>query len=302
MSHMKKLLLVLLIATLPTMARAQNGPPAAGLAVPNAFSLKQPLVPSWWAQISLGYDYTFFGDLNKGCQNVANYAQALDSLDPGTTNGSSVQTGNSGTQEAVELGFQLNRESALYLKMENDWSQSMGWSRTDDGVLAESFKVAPLLWGASLNFEQGLIRSNWGRTFFTIGGGAYFADFNATYYNGNLNQTFTDMFTGTTWGAALSLGQAVELGGHFSLEFSVEGRWITFNQLTSATPPGPNFVQGPYYLSIVQNQNFGQGFSSNTDYLLWTAQQIANLHPGDYRYAVADFSGVNGVFSLRYAF
>lgn len=299
---MNKVLPIVLLAALPLSAHAQDGqtPTLPRGSAPVTF--KQPLNPSWWVQISLGYNYAFFSDLNQGSMNMANYTQALNAMSSAITNASSIQTGNSGIQETVELGFQLDKESALCLKAENDLSQSIGWLRTEGVTVAESFKVDPLLWGASLNFEHSLFRSKWGRTFFTVGGGWYFADFNATDYDANTLQTTTAAFTGNTFGGTLGLGQQIELGGAFDLEFSIEGRWLAFNSLSSASTPGPNFAPGPYSLVIVKSENFGSGFSSNTDYLLWTSQQFISGHPDDYRLAVADYSGISGVFSLRYSF
>ncbi|HEY5038190.1 MAG TPA: hypothetical protein VIJ93_03865, partial [bacterium] len=99
------------------------------------------------------------------------------------------------------------------------------------------------------------------------------------------------------------------LGNSFEIECSVKVRLATFSELTATTlTPNNNFYPGPYRLVVIQNENLkgaqGQslGLTSNTDYLLYTPQQLMDLHPEAYRLAVVDYSGISGDISLRYYF
>jgi hypothetical protein len=125
------------------------------------------------------------------------------------------------------------------------------------------------------------------------------------YYSEDIPEapTVTGTFTGNTWGAILGVAQEIKLGGPFALEASLKARWATFNELTATSlSPNINSYPGPYHLVVFRNENNGGGLSSNTDYVLFTPQQLMDLHPQSYRLAVLDYSGIDADISFYFYF
>ena len=267
--------------------------------------LPNPAVPvsmvfskNWWVAAYGGYDYAFFGDLNTASRNYANFLREAGS--PSTIQGPA-QTGNSGIRAGMEIGFSLDQENAISLSLENVWSQTLGLSYVSNGVVGRSFDVNPDLISASLNYHRNLLSQSWGKTSVSIGLGYYHAVVGMTNYEGNLSTTFTGAFLGDVLGGTLGIGQSMVLDDSFEFKFSLKGRWATFNQLqASSISPNMNAFGPPYELVVIKNENFG--LSSDADYIDYAPQQLINMHPNDYRYAVVDYSGFSADISFYFHF
>jgi len=294
------LLFAFFLATISPAARAQTAIPTKSSPDPGAFLA---LSPQWWVKLSGGYDYAFMGDLNTASRNYANYLKEVGA--PVTDRGL-YQTGNSGIRAGLELGYSLDRDNWISLGAQNVWTQAMGWSQVQDNTVVESFMVSPNLLSVSLNYGRNLIQSKWGKTYLAVGGGWYHAYATATSYDNLIpppNDYSTGTFTGDVLGGTLGLSQSVNLGGPFALELSVNGRWASFSQLSSNSVNG-NYISGPpFKLMVLRNENIVPGMlGSDSDYLLFAPQGIMDMHPGDYRYAVVDYSGLFADIAFRYSF
>ena len=261
---------------------------------------------NWWVNASVGYDYSFFSDLNTSAKNYSNFLQFNV---PPPNISSSTKAGNGGVRTGLELGFKMDGENGFSLNLENVLSQGIGWTQLNSGTVVGSFNITPDLMSATLSYDRVLFKQNWGEAHFSLGGGLFHAAVAASYYDSNVGQTNTGTFTGDILGGTLGVGQVINLGNSFEIECSVKVRLATFSELTATTlTPNNNFYPGPYRLVVIQNENLkgaqGQslGLTSNTDYLLYTPQQLMDLHPEAYRLAVVDYSGISGDISLRYYF
>lgn len=257
-----------------------------------------------WIKASVGYDYSFFGDLNNSSRNYGNFLKQLGA--PGTIT-AGAQTGNSSLKENLELGLDLDPDNSLSFDIENIASPTLGWSQSSNGTVQQSLYVTPNLISTSLNYSRVLFKQAWGRTVLLVGAGYYHTDVNLTQFDDLVSgPTVTGTFSGDILGGTLGVGQIIKLGNSFGLECSVKARFADFSEVTTnnTNPNNANASPGPYHLVVVQNKNSPptSNFPDNTDYLLWTSQTWMNQNPGLFRYADVDYSGLSGDISLSYYF
>ena len=265
-------------------------------------NVKEPISNNWWIKATIGYDYAFLGDITTSIKNIQNYAQALNVLNGNNIHQASSQTGNSGLVAGLEVGTNLDGENTLSLKVENIWTQNMGWTYANvNAPPAFNFNIYPDLESLTINFEHILFDPSWGKTFLTVGGGYYQAEIGMTVFNGT-NPAGNGTFTGNNLGGTLGIDQTVNLNNSFNLEFTINGRLATINQVTAQNlNEASGVVSGPFYLAVL-NINVSRGLSSNTDFLHWVSQSSMNQNPTYYRYAVVDYSGISGDIGLNLSF
>ena len=257
-----------------------------------------------WIKASVGYDYSFLGDLNNSSKNYVNYFSAIGGAAPDTA---AAKTGNGSLKENLELGLDLDPDNKLSVEVENIASPTLGWSESNGSTVQQSLSVDPNLISTTLNYSRVLLKQAWGRTLFLVGAGYYHADVNMTNTGSfAAGPTVTGDFTGDIFGGTLGVGQIVKLGDRFGLECSVKARYADFSEVTAnnTSPSNANAYPGPYHLVVVQNKNnpFTSTFPGNTDFLTWTSQQWMDQHPGLFRAADVDYSGISGDISLSYYF
>jgi len=247
---------------------------------------KGALDKHWWVQAATGYDYAVIGgDVINGQKAWVDMLQ-LAGRTPATSKG------NSGIRAGGEVGYLLDENDALSVDCENIWTQTQSWTYTYSGV-TNTQSLSPGLFNVTLNYQRFLSVGKGQRFYAVIGGGYYHAS--VDYYMGidPANST-TGTFTCDSLGGALGVGQELAIGDTFGLDLSIKGRLATFSRLTSS--------------SLVDN---GRTITQNAPYALmiltgFGPDAIQGGSPGflgnQARYAVLDYSGIEGNVALGFYF
>jgi hypothetical protein len=182
-----------------------------------------------WIRAYGGYDYAFLGALINGVKAYVPYFAGQG----GNNLGSS--TGHSGYSFGLDLGQQLDRDDALFMKVEYVESQQQQFTGTDTGD-ENVLNFDPSLLSGSLNFERTLLRSKGARTYVTLGGGYYHCMVHVNQDSSGSNPNSIDaVFTGDILGGTVGVGQEFALGPGVGLELSALFRAANFSQVDADT-------------------------------------------------------------------
>jgi tetratricopeptide (TPR) repeat protein len=248
------------------------------------------LSKNWWLRGYSGYDYSLLGDVINSITSFPKYFNSFDI--PGYTITSN--TGNSGIQAGIELGFLLDKNNGFSINAENVWSQSDSYTEIYSGTTNTTVSVTPNLASISLNYYRYLFQQKGSRTYIAAGIGYYQTSINYYDYdiNGNLNPT-TATFTGNTIGGTLGVGQMIGIGNSFGIEVSVHGRIATIAQVSSSSlNQGGTTLSGPFTLGVANEAGI--------------PPTILIIPPGysgsDVRNLVVDYSGFDANLSFDFYF
>ncbi len=251
--------------------------------VPNANLLDQS---GTFVEIYSGYDYAMLGDIGNGFTNFKNYLSG-----PGTVLTGGVQ--NSGVKAGVRYGLHLDSSSSLALNLGTVMTLPSSLSETMGSTVVYNLNVVPQLYSVTLEYSLNLMQDPGSRTYVRVGGGFYHA---AVGYDFVGEIGFGGTYTADNVGGTLDLGEEIALGSNFGLNFSAEGRYVTFSQLSSNN--GANYEGGsqPSSLALVQ---LG---ASSPWILLPLSNAYINANPSYMKNAGLDYSGLGVNASVEYHF
>ncbi len=243
-----------------------------------------------------GYDFSLLDDVVNGIQGtVADYKSGGS----GVTVGSS--TDRSGVVLGLEWGQRLDEDSSLSLDTEVVSSQADSFGQANSGNLGGE-TIGPNMVDAALRYSFDVIRAPGSRTSLSLGAGWYHAivDFNSSFSQGvTASPEINGALTGDTLGGTVGLKEQLQVGGSFTLDLSVSGRYARFGQVVASDLSGYAARvggTGPYTLALVNQSGY-------TLIVPFPSQQLLVLQSqGQARPAALDYTGFDGEVSFGFFF
>jgi hypothetical protein len=246
--------------------------------------------PQIFFQLYGGWDYSMLEDITNGTNSWLYYAKVF--YPNVSTKGTGGQ--NNGIQAGAMLGFHLNACNSFAIEFsdvqtfDSDWSDNIGQG--------EKQVLTPMMTGYSLDYTLDVLREGDTRAYFTLGGGYYQATVKDSLNQGGGSSGGT--FTANTWGGTFGFGSEIYLGGPFSLDVALKGRYAEFPKVStnSATPwtgVGGN-TRGPYSLALYNLNGY--------QVLVPLATSAIDNNGGMARYASLDYSGLDATVALHLYF
>ncbi len=243
----------------------------------------------FFAQIYSGYDFSSLGDLASGTTAWINYGKSQAVATTGGANGSGVLAG-------ALFGVRLNPTNSLSLDLGSVFTFSNGFTLTGPGN-SISQTLDPLLLSASIDYTLDIVKNAGSHTYISVGAGWYHASVNYELAESSPASVLGQgTYTGDTIGGTLSIGEEVDLGNSFGLDFSVRGRYASFGRVSSNT--GTSFSGGGTPDSLAISSTTFPGYNI----LLPVSNAGIDANPSLIRYAVLDYTGIDAKLGLSLYF
>jgi hypothetical protein len=229
-------------------------------------------------QVYTGYDFSFLEDVVNGSNGWVQFGKSLGDATTGGGN-------NSGILAGAQFGLHLDPSNSLALDLGSVFTFGNNWTISTGGNTATQ-NLSPLLLSASLDYILDIVKQPGSHTYLTVGAGYYHTSVSDDVTGTGI--TYNGTFTGDTIGGTLAVGEEVALGSSVGLDFSVRGRYASFNKVSSSNANAINGT-GPSSLAM---------FTPTPNTTVIVPVTDAGIAGGLARDAVVDYSGIDAKVAL----
>jgi len=235
---------------------------------------------------SIGYDFAFPDEMNKGLKGRAAFLIDMFGYTEATTSDS-----NSAIATALEFGVMLDPQNSISLEPSFRLAFEGSLTSSSDDY-NETF--APHMMGLIVKYGLLIPMGQGNDLRLSLGGGWYHAIVDWHYQpDTTLPYDAKGAYEGDTLGAVLGISDEIDLGGGIALGITAKGRLARFDKVTAATliDNGVGVGPGPYALVVNDYNSDGK--------MDITFDAVANVDGTTVKYVPIDLSGIEGNISLK---